>query len=200
MISKDSSFESYLNRLEQGENEDELKAQFLRDHPEYSLEDWALQLRKKQEREEDKYNPLVLLASENGAFRALSRSILSELETGDEVASNILPEFFTRMKSLSIHFEKVALFFPELTKKVRNKAVQNQKELEGMISPLLVLSGSELINRKEEVETFLYTLENNICFENQVLLPELEEKLSSEKLLFYYKKEMEIGFALIRIR
>ena len=188
MTSKDSSFESYLKRLEQGENEDELKAQFLRDHPEYSLEDWALQLRKKQEREEDKYNPLVLLASENGAFRALSRSILSELETGDEVASNILP------------FEKVALFFPELTKKVRNKAVQHQKELEGMISPLLVLSGSELINRNEEVETFLYTLENNICFENQVLLPELEEKLSSEKLLFYYEKEMEIGFALIRIR
>jgi len=202
-----------LERLSQeakhGKSAEELKKEFLFYFPEEEVA-WEksskASLPSFQEIVSSSYdeeeNPLVLMAEENGALRALSKNILLDSKGEDEVAKKMLEEEFNRLSSLFLHYQKKEeILFPYLKKLGIEDLAERKKKDEENLSKIQELK--RRIEKEEEVPVpeirlLLDSLESVIVDENRFLLPVLDENLSEEELI-EIKKEMDtIGYFLIR--
>lgn len=151
-------------------------------------------------------DPLVLLAEENGAFRALMKNIRFDLfsDKEDNVTREMLHYGVKRLTAIHLHYEKIQkVIFPELQK--RDVSTLNEvKEKEDSI----VLELQSLIkekdlfteNNKERLVQILSDIEYNITYEHHFLFPILDGNLTKEEAMMMYVDELRIGLALVRER
>ena len=151
---------------------------------------------------DEEENPLILMAEENGALRALSKNILLDSKGEDEVAKKMLRDEFGRLSFLSLHYrKKEEILFPYLKKFGIEDLAERKKKDEENLSKIQELK--RRIEKEEgapipEIRLLLASLESVIVDENHFLLPVLDGNLSEEELS-EIKKEMDtIGYFLIR--
>ena len=151
---------------------------------------------------DEEENPLILMAEENGALRALCKNILFDSNGEDEVAKKMLEEEFRRLSSLSLHYrKKEEILFPYLKKLGFEQLEDRKKKDEENLS--VIKGWKERLGNGEkipatEIRLLLDSLESVIVDENHLLLPVLDGNLSEEELC-EIKKEMDtIGYFLIR--
>ena len=151
---------------------------------------------------DEEENPLILMAEENGALRALSKNILLDSKGEDEVAKKMLRDEFGRLSFLSLHYrKKEEILFPYLKKFGIEDLAERKKKDEENLSKIQELK--RRIEKEEgapipEIRLLLDSLESVIVDENHFLLPVLDGNLSEEELS-EIKKEMDtIGYFLIR--
>ncbi len=151
---------------------------------------------------DEEENPLILMAEENGALRALSKNILLDSKGEDEVAKKMLRDEFGRLSFLSLHYrKKEEILFPYLKKFGIEDLAERKKKDEENLSKIQELK--RRIEKEEgapipEIRLLLDSLESVIVDENHFLLPVLDGNLSEEELS-KIKKEMDtIGYFLIR--
>ncbi len=196
-----------LEELKKGKSEDEVKKEFLSRYPnEKNAWNLSSNVPYKVNNSEysysslkDEKNPLVLLAEENGAFRALSQSIRIELNNNDNESKSLITDYLERFRQINLHYKKIQnLLFPYL-KTLDANALRSIKEKEDYITDELneILQTNEY--SKDKILNVLNKTESNIIHENKFIYPLLEEELSSIELYEIYLKECEIGFSLIKV-
>lgn len=191
-----------LKELKEGRNEEEIRKEL---NEYYSSEKKKTPSNIKDSNPlDDERNPLVLYAEENGAFRALIKSIRTDLNSDDVLSKTMIPQYLERMKSLELHYKKMdELFMPYLKRLLpieKTEGIKNEQDC------LLSFLSNEKVTAKEgrlspdEISSFLAKLEERIIDENRFLLPLLEDNLCQEELDYLYLEECRIGFALLRIK
>lgn len=153
----------------------------------------------------DQKNPLVLLAEENGAFRALMKTIRIDISHEDSVSLSMLKDSLERIQILSLHYDKMQkLIFPLLAKyEVENISSYIDKE-EDVLTSLRKIKvkndvGISPFEYEEEIKDTLDKIETNITYENRFFFPVLEENMDEISLYELYLEERQMGFALIRV-
>lgn len=153
----------------------------------------------------DEKNPLVLLAEENGAFRALMKTIRIDISHEDSVSLSMLKDSLERIQILSLHYDKLQkLIFPLLAKyEVENISSYIDKE-EDVLTSLRKIkvkndAGISPFEYEEEIKDTLDKIETNITYENRFFFPVLEENMDEISLYELYLEERQMGFALIRV-
>lgn len=153
----------------------------------------------------DEKNPLVLLAEENGAFRALMKTIRIDISHEDSVSLSMLKDSLERIQILSLHYDKMQkLIFPLLAKyEVENISSYIDKE-EDVLTSLRKIkvkndAGISPFEYEEEIKDTLDKIETNITYENRFFFPVLEENMDEISLYELYLEERQMGFALIRV-
>ncbi len=153
----------------------------------------------------DEKNPLVLLAEENGAFRALMKTIRIDLSHDDAVSLSMLKDSLERIQILSLHYDKMQkLIFPLLDKyDVENLFSYIDKEEDVLMSLRKIKvkndCGISPFEYEEEIKETLDKIETNITYENRFFFPVLEENMDEISLYELYLEERQMGFALIRV-
>jgi hypothetical protein len=142
-------------------------------------------------REEE--NPLLLLAEENGALRALMKNIYFDLSTLDDLSKRLLVEEYERLGQIKHHFEKidkVCLCFldDEKSLEIRNAQKKIMKEYHDL----------EETKDIQSLPLLLEDIEKNIIHENHFLLPLLEEKLDDAQLRMIWIAFMGFDKCLLR--
>lgn len=190
-----------LKELKEGRNEEEIRKEL---NEYYSSEKKTSSIIKDSNPLDDEHDPLVLYAEENGAFRALIKSIKTDLKSDDDLSKTMIPQYLDRMKSLQLHYKKMdELFMPYLK---RLLPIEKTEGIENEQNYLLSFLSNEKVIAKEgrlspdKISSFLAKLEERIIDENRFLLPLLEDNLSHEELDYLYLEECRIGFALLRIK
>jgi hypothetical protein len=208
---KEQILTSLIQKLHDGVSEDLVKEEYLKYFPE-AENAWEKSMKTrvpeiKKDSVVSSYqlerDPLVLLAEENGALRALLKNLYFDLssERQDDVTFNMIDYEIHRLLSIRLHYEKIqSLLFPLLEERgVKNLKEVEEKENE-VVSSLAELADADLKKEeiKEAVVKVLDQIESNIVYENHFLLPVLDGTLleaQKEELLF---KELEIGLTLLR--
>lgn len=153
----------------------------------------------------DEKNPLVLLAEENGAFRALMKTIRIDLSHDDAVSLSMLNDSLERIQILSLHYDKMQkLIFPLLDQyDVENLSSYIDKEEDVLMSLRKIKvkndAGISPFEYEEEIKETLDKIETNITYENRFFFPVLEENMDEISLYELYLEERQMGFALIRV-
>ena len=153
----------------------------------------------------DEKNPLVLLAEENGAFRALMKTIRIDLSHDDAVSLSMLNDSLERIQILSLHYDKMQkLIFPLLDQyDVENLSSYIDKEEDVLMSLRKIKvkndAGISPFVYEEEIKETLDKIETNITYENRFFFPVLEENMDEISLYELYLEERRMGFALIRV-
>ncbi len=150
-------------------------------------------------------NPLVLLAEENGAFRALMKTIKTDLQHEDDVSLHMLHDSLERIQILSLHYDKMQkLIFPLLDRfGVEDLSTYINKEEEVLTSLRKIKVKNDAFispfEYKDEIKEVLDKIESNIVYENRFFFPVLEENMDDISLYELYLEERVMGFALIRV-
>lgn len=153
----------------------------------------------------DEKNPLVLLAEENGAFRALMKTIRIDLSHDDAVSLSMLNDSLERIQILSLHYDKMQkLIFPLLDQyDVENLSSYIDKEEDVLMSLRKIKvkndAGISPFVYEEEIKETLDKIETNITYENRFFFPVLEENMDEISLYELYLEERQMGFALIQV-
>lgn len=153
----------------------------------------------------DEKNPLVLLAEENGAFRALMKTIRIDLSHDDAVSLSMLNDSLERIQILSLHYDKMQkLIFPLLDQyDVENLSSYIDKEEDVLMSLRKIKvkndAGISPFEYEEEIKETLDKIETNITYENRFFFPVLEENMDEISLYELYLEERQMGFALIQM-
>lgn len=199
MSEKIKYLEDIIEQIKAGKDIEEAKKEFYKKYPE-ELKANSISDHKIYKDYIEDHNPLVLLAMENSALRALLHSLRQDINYFDELGKKMIPELLERLNTISIHYKKIEkLIVPELIK-------YDYKETEDIIKEdkriLEVISSFRNKNIEEEDRTPLLNLlediEQMIVKENHILLPILDERLNEDQLLQLYFDECEIGFCLIK--
>lgn len=124
-------------------------------------------------------NPLLLLAEENGALRALSKNIVFDFSDDDDISRSMLLHLLPKLSQIKNHFSKIEeillCFLPDEEKK---KEIISKEKL--ILSKLEELSEemTEFLSHRKEWILLLDDIEKNIIYENHFLLPLMEQRLS----------------------
>ncbi len=204
---KEIVLERLMAELKAGKDEKEVREEYERLFP--KEDSWSLSSKSKvPETQHNNYtplseekNPLVLLAEENGAFRALMKTIRMDLMQEDEVSRRMLVSSFERIQALSLHYEKMQkLVFP-LLKQYGIENTEAFRENEDRILMNLKTTWKLLkegTKKEEDIRKILDAIEANIVKENRFFLPVLEANMDEIALYEMYLQERMMGFALIR--
>lgn len=200
-MDKDKILEDMIRKLREGADEEEVKKEFVS----VFGEDALMELYRKNQGKDiyssmEKDDVLVLLAEENGALRALSKNILLDLETEDDVSKNMLEDEMERLSQISLHFKKVNILLELLPCDMEEKKVILEKEADIMSSLNRLHEKKDFHLVNEEVPSLLQDIEEGIVRENHFLFPYLEENYSFEELSFFLSSFDEVGYCLIKIR
>lgn len=151
-------------------------------------------------------NPLILLAEENGAIRALKESINFECTNNemDEISNSLLHIYLNRLSDIKLHYDKIqALVVNRLDKYYIIPKGNIKSNEEKVIETLKYLTSFEGNYNKEEIQlikSVLEQIEEIIDYENNILLPLLDELISDDELLNMYIEEFSMGFAFINVK
>ncbi len=207
---KRKEIEQMLKEMKVGKSEDEIKKEyeklFVRNNWETSSQAKVPQTENSTYRSlSDEKNPLVLLAEENGAFRALMKTIRMDLNQEDRVSLSMLKDSLERIQILSLHYDKMQkLIFPLLEKyEVENLSLYIDKEEDVLLllKKIKVKNDASLspFEYQDEIKEALDKMESNIVYENRFFFPVLEENMDEISLFELYLEERRMGFALIRV-
>lgn len=200
-MDKDKILEDMIRKLREGADEEEVKKEFVSVFGEDALKELY---RKNQGKDiyssMEKDDVLVLLAEENGALRALSKNILLDLETEDDVSKNMLEDEMERLSQISLHFKKVNILLELLPCDMKEKKVILEEEADILSSLNRLHEKKDFHLVSEEVPSLLQDIEEGIVRENHFLFPYLEENYSFEELSFFLPSFDEVGYCLIKIR
>lgn len=186
-----------LEELESGKTEEEVKDEFIKEFGEEEYlslmgeyKSYSLPVEKEQK------NPLVYLAEENGALRALKKNILLELSYEDASKEHV--RWATeRLLQVKKHYAKIQnVLFPFLKGELKEEQTALFSEEEKVVS---LLSNYLLSGDTEILYDALFQLEKNIEKENHLLLPYLEENYSLEEMMPFFDDFKRIGGCLISI-
>lgn len=207
---KEKIIQHLLEELKSGKSEEEVK----KEYDSYFKEDnWSLSSTVKTPKLEENLptsslfeekNPLILLAEENGALRALSKTIKMDLEREDEISKKMLVSSIERFLALTVHYEKMQkLIFPLLEKQgVKDIPYWVKRENDALISLKRIhkdIQGNNPFLYQNEIKNFLEDVEKNIVYENRFFFPVLDDSLNEIELYELYLQERMIGFCLIRV-
>lgn len=201
-MNKDKILEDMLRKLREGADEEEVKKEFVSVFGEDALKELYRQNQGKDIYSSmEKDDVLVLLAEENGALRALSKNILLDLETEDDVSKSMLKDEMERLSQISLHFKKVNILLELLPCDMKEKKKEILEKEADILSSLDRLHEKKDFHlMSEEVRSLLQDIEEGIVRENHFLLPFLEENYSFEELSFFLSSFDEVGYCLIKIR
>lgn len=124
-------------------------------------------------------NPLLLLAEENGALRALMQNIVFDFSQDDEVSKVVLDGSLARLSAFKNHYRKideVLLYFLHDEKKA-DEFREEEKSVSDTYDELMK-DVSDVFGHKKEWIQLLDMMEKNIIHENHFLLPRLEMTLN----------------------
>ncbi len=171
--------DEFLLRLKNGEDEESVKADYEKAFGKASLQ---FHVKKEEENYLTEENPLLLLAEENGALRALNKNIRFDFQSEDELSLSMLRDEIQRLDQIEYHFEKIEnvllLFLEDETKK--KEILSSEKNILQRKRNLDL--ENDLFENKKEWLSLLDEIERNIVYENHFLLPLMEEKLDSFQL------------------
>lgn len=138
-------------------------------------------------------NPLVYLAMENGAIRALKKNVLMDLNSEDEISKKMLPIEKERLLDIKKHYEKIRKtifpFIGEHLKKEQSLTIQKEEKV------ISYLKGN--LDREAFFEV-LSLIEQNIIEENHLYLPYVEDNYELEEILYFFDEFKKIGTCLLR--
>lgn len=210
---KEKILTELINKLHEGVPEEEVKKEFLHYFPNAEENSWEKSLHAavpelKNNTDITQYqmekDPLVLLAEENGALRALIRNIQFDIQGkhNDEVYWNMISYEMERLSSIRYHYEKMQrLFIPLLKEKgVEDLDVVIEKEND-VVSSIAELREERRYDEKDVKDRILELLsciESNIVYENHFLLPILDGTFTEEEKIDLLLRELSIGLTLIR--
>lgn len=186
-----------LEELKSGKSEKEVKEEFIK---EFSEEEYLSLMEKYKSYsfsiEKEQKNPLVYLAEENGALRALRKNILLELSYEDFSKEHV--RWATeRLLQVKKHYAKIQnVLFPFLKGEWEEEKKVISFEEERVVS---LLSKYLLSFDTEILYDALLQLEKNIKKENHLLLPYFEERYSLEEMMTFFDDFKRIGGCLISI-
>lgn len=204
---KEIILEKLMAELKEGKDEEEVRKEYETLFP--KEDSWSISSKSKVPKTittdytplSEEKNPLVLLAEENGAFRALMKTIRMDLLQDDEVSRRMILSSLERIQALTLHYEKMQkLVFP-LLKKYGIDNTDSFAENENRI--LHNLKNIEEERKKGEkndgeIKKILDAIESNIVKENRFFFPVLESNMDEIELYEMYLQERMMGFALIR--
>ena len=210
MPDKEKELKRMLDELKEGKSEEEAQQEFdqlfKKDNWETSSQAKIPEIRKEAVTSlSDEKNPLVLLAEENGAFRALMKTIRMDLNHEDEVSLHMLKETLQRIQILSLHYDKMQkLIFPLLDKYGIDKLTFYKEKEDHVLVSLKQIkvkndAGINPFFYIDEIKAVLDEIESNIVYENRFFFPVLEDNMDEIALFELYIQERMMGFALIRL-
>ena len=189
----DQKLDAFLREYETSEDKPALMRRFLNENREYSFSSWALDLTKEEALEKE--NPLLVIARENGAYKAILDSLEKEISYYQEPMVPYVEDLLHRiLDSFSLHLEKLELFssyFP--FDSYQKKILSLQKREEAL---LLEAKDGKVV--RESLASYIEKRRERIKEENCEILPLLEEKVDPVLYPILYRKEKAIGFALIK--
>ncbi len=175
-LKNEQLIDEFLLRLKNGEDEETVRNDY-----EKAFEKTSLQSHVK--RNEENYlteeNPLLLLAEENGALRALKKNIRFDFSTQDDLSISLLKEEIARLDQIKYHFKKIEnVLLPFLDDETKKKEILSREK--NILQRMTALEKEENpFANKDEWLSLLDEIETNIVYENHFLLPLMEERLDS---------------------
>lgn len=201
MNDKEKYLDDLLQRLKNGESEEEIYKDLLNRYP---------TLGKKDKNSEDNsnytdMNPLMIFAQENGAIRALIHNITRDINEDDEVSKRILTDEMNRLSNILLHYKKKEMILFPFLKKLNVETLDEVKSKDDIV--LLTLNNININIKKngikfyyEDIKKLLNLIEENISYENKFLLPILDEHLSDSELSEIESYSDKLGYAFIRYK
>lgn len=168
--------DEFLLRLKNGEDEDAVRNDYEKAFGKISLQSHVKRNEANYLTEE---NPLLLLAEENGALRALKKNIRFDFSTQDELSLSLLKEEIARLDQIKYHFEKIEkVLLPFLDDETKKKEILSREKKVLRRMTALEKEENPFANQDEWL-SLLDEIEANIVYENHFLLPLMEERLDS---------------------
>ncbi len=173
---KEQIIDEFLLRLKNGEDESIVKADYEKNFGKISLPSH-------KEKNEENYlteeNPLLLLAEENGALRALNKNIRFDFQTQDDFSASLLENEIKRLDQIKYHFEKIEkVLLPFLDDETKKKEILSSER--DILQKKTNLEKEErLFENKNGWLSLLDEIEENIVYENHFLFPLMEDRLNS---------------------
>ncbi len=175
-LKNEQLIDEFLLRLKNGEDEETVRNDYEKAFGKTSLQSHV-------KRNEENYlaeeNPLLLLAEENGALRALKKNIRFDFSTQDDLSISLLKEEMSRLDQIKYHFKKIEnVLLPFLDDETKKKEILSREK--NILQRMTALEKEENpFANKDEWLSLLDEIETNIVYENHFLLPLMEERLDS---------------------
>ncbi len=171
--------DDFLLRLKNGEDESIIMA-------EYEECFGKISLPSHKKKNEGNYlaeeNPLLLLAEENGALRALNKNIRFDFQTQDDFSASLLENEIKRLDQIKYHFEKIGkVLLPFLDDETKKKEILSS-ERDILQKKTNLEKEGRLFENKNGWLSLLDEIEENIVYENHFLLPLMEDRLDPFQL------------------
>ncbi len=175
-LKNEQLIDEFLLRLKNGEDEETVRNDYEKAFGKTSLQS---HVKRNEENYLTEENPLLLLAEENGALRALKKNIRFDFSTQDDLSLSLLKEEIARLDQIKYHFKKIEnVLLPFLDDETKKKEILSREK--NILQRMTALEKEENpFANKDESLSLLDEIETNIVYENHFLLPLMEEKLDS---------------------
>ncbi len=175
-LKNEQLIDEFLLRLKNGEDEETVRNDYEKAFGKTSLQS---HVKRNEENYLTEENPLLLLAEENGALRALKKNIRFDFSTQDDLSISLLKEEIARLDQIKYHFKKIEnVLLPFLDDETKRKEILSREK--NILQRMTALEKEENpFANKDEWLSLLDEIETNIVYENHFLLPLMEEKLDS---------------------
>lgn len=175
-LKNEQLIDEFLLRLKNGEDEETVRNDYEKAFGKTSLQS---HVKRNEENYLTEENPLLLLAEENGALRALKKNIRFDFSTQDDLSLSLLKEEIARLDQIKYHFKKIEnVLLPFLDDETKKKEILSREK--NILQRMTALEKEENpFANKDEWLSLLDEIETNIVYENHFLLPLMEERLDS---------------------
>ncbi len=175
-LKNEQLIDEFLLRLKNGEDEETVRNDYEKAFGKTSLQS---HVKRNEENYLTEENPLLLLAEENGALRALKKNIRFDFSTQDDLSISLLKEEIARLDQIKYHFKKIEnVLLPFLDDETKKKEFLSREK--NILQRMTALEKEENpFANKDEWLSLLDEIETNIVYENHFLLPLMEERLDS---------------------
>ncbi len=175
-LKNEQLIDEFLLRLKNGEDEETVRNDYEKAFGKTSLQS---HVKRNEENYLTEENPLLLLAEENGALRALKKNIRFDFSTQDDLSLSLLKEEIARLDQIKYHFKKIEnVLLPFLDDETKKKEILSREK--NILQRMTALEKEENpFANKDEWLSLLDEIETNIIYENHFLLPLMEERLDS---------------------
>lgn len=193
---------SLLEQKKSGVSDEEIIKEYDKEYGEGSLEK-ILDPRKEGTKRFSE-NPLILLAEENGALKALLENRKRDLfGPDDSVKESRMKDELFRLKGIILHYQKIEELIlpllPDLSDEAKGEILSDQKTSLDDINEFSKARKRKDTSLRERIfPSLVSSLSINIDTENEYLLPLLDERLSPLRLCLLKEQRDRKGYFLLR--
>lgn len=193
---------SLLEQKKSGVSDEEIIKEYDKEYGEGSLE--KLLDPRKEGTKRFSENPLILLAEENGALKALLENRKRDLfGPDDSVKESRLKDELFRLKGILLHYQKIKELIlpllPDLSDEAKSEILSDQKTSLDDINEFSKARKRKDTSLRERIfPSLVSSLSININTENEYLLPLLDERLSPLRLCLLKEQRDRKGYFLLR--